>query len=59
MFMMIASKMWRLECLQGFPLIRPGDLVFYLKWPSFDLDLEIIKTNSLSKIHDENQKCDL
>ena len=33
-----------------FPLIWPGDLVFYPKWPSFKLDLEIIMTNILSKI---------
>ena len=34
------------------PLIWPSDLVFYPKWPSFELDLEIIKTNILSNIHD-------
>ena len=28
------------------------DLVFDTTWPSFKLDLEIIKTNILSKIHD-------
>ena len=43
--MMIASKMWPLEHQQGFPLIWPGELVFDIKWPSFKLDLEIIKTN--------------
>ena len=42
---MIASKMWPLEHQQSFPLIWPGELVF-------KLDLEIIKTNILSKIHD-------
>ena len=26
------------------------------KWPSFELDLEIIKTNILSKIHDDHFK---
>ena len=26
---------------------------FWSKWPSFELDLEIIKTNILSKIHDD------
>ena len=50
---MIASKMWPLECKQGFLLIWPGDLVFDSKWPSFELDLEIIKTNIWSKIHDD------
>ena len=34
-------------------MIWPGDLVFDHKWPSFELDLEIIKTNILSKIHDD------
>ena len=36
---------------QGLPLIWPGDLVFDFKRPSFKLDLEIIKTNILRKIH--------
>ena len=34
------------------PLIWSGDLVFDSKWPSFKLDLEIIRTNILSTIHD-------
>ena len=51
--MLIASKMWPLEWQQDFPVIWPGDLVFDPKWPSFELDLEIIKTNILSKIHDD------
>ena len=38
---------------QGFLLIWPSDLVFHPKWPSFKLDLELIKTNILSKIHDD------
>ena len=50
---MIASKMWPLEYYQVFLLIWLGDLVFDPKWPSFELDLEIIKTNILSKIHDD------
>ena len=45
--------MWPLQCLQGFLLIWPGDLVFDSKWPSFEHGLEIIKTNILSKIHDD------
>ena len=31
----------------------PGDLVFDPTWPSFKPDLEISKTNILSKIHDD------
>ena len=31
----------------------PGDLVFDPKLPSFELDPELIKTNILSKIHDD------
>ena len=54
--MMITSKMWPLEHQQGFPLIWPGELVYDIKWPSFKLDLEIIKTNILSKIHDDHFK---
>ena len=49
----LLEKMWPLECKQGFLLIWPGDLVFDSKWPSFELDLEIIKTNILSKFHDD------
>ena len=54
--MMITSKMWPLERQQGFPLIWPGDLVSDIKWPSFKLDLEIIKTNILSNIYDDYLK---
>ena len=54
--MMISSKMWPLEHQQGFPLIWPGELVFDPKGPSFKLDLEIIKTNTLSNIHDDYLK---
>ena len=57
---MITSKVWPLECQQGFPLIWPGDLVSEIKRPSFKLDLEIIKTNILSKNYDDYLKnCDL
>ena len=49
--MMITSKMWPLEHQQGFPLIWPGDLVSDIKWPSFKLDLEIIKMNILLEIN--------
>ena len=38
--------------VNSFLLIRPGDLVIEPLWSSFELDLEIIKTNILSKIHD-------
>ena len=34
----------------------PGDLVFDPMWPSFDHDLEINKTNILSKFHDNSFK---
>ena len=53
---MITSKMWPLEHQQGFPLIWPGELVFDIKWPSFELGLEIIKTNILSNIYDDYLK---
>ena len=51
--MMITSKMWPLEHQEGFPLIWSGELVFNIKWPSFKLDQEIIKTNILSNIYDD------
>ena len=54
--MMITSKMWPLEHQQGFPLIRPGDLVSDIKWSSFKVDLEVIKTNILSNIYDDYLK---
>ena len=58
--MMITSKKWPLEHQQDFRLIWPGDLVSDIKWPSFKLDLEIIKTNILSNIYDDYlKKCDL
>ena len=58
--MMIISKLWPLERQQGFPFIWPGDLFSDIKWPSFKLDLEIIKTNILSNIYDNYlKKCDL
>ena len=43
-------KIWSAN---NFLLIWPGDLVFDPMWPSFELDLEIIKTNILSKILDD------
>ena len=51
--MLIASKMRPLEHQQGFLFIWPGDLVSDIKWLSFKLDLEIIKTNILSNIYDD------
>ena len=54
--MMITSKMWPLESQQGLPLIWPGDLVSDIKWPSFNLDLEVIKTNILCNIYDDYLK---
>ena len=34
-------------------LIWPGDLVFDPRCSSFELDIEIIKTNILCQIHDD------
>ena len=39
------------NCDHKIPLIWPGNLVFDLKWPSFELDLEYIEANILSKFH--------
>ena len=38
---------------RGIQLSHRGDLVFDPKWHSFELDLEIIKANILSNIHDD------
>ena len=51
--MMIASKMWPLECEQVFPLIWPDDLVFDPKWPSIETDLDFIGANILGKFHQD------
>ena len=52
--MMIASKNVTARVLTRFSAdLVPGDLVFDPKWPSFKLDLELIKTNILSKIRDD------
>ena len=50
---MITSKIRPLECTEGIPFIWPGELVSDSKLPSLELDLEIIKTNILSNIHDD------
>ena len=52
--MRIWSKMWPLECSQGFPLIWPHDLLFHPTWPSFKRILVFIETNILT-MFDENQ----
>ena len=54
--MMIISQLWSLERQQGVLLIWPGDLVSDINWPSFKLDLELIKTNILSNIYDDYLK---
>jgi len=43
--------MWPLECKQEFPKIWPGNLVFDPTWPIFELDLDIVKTNILTKFY--------
>ena len=37
---------------QGFPIMWPSDLVFDPTWPNFELDLDIIKLNILTKFHE-------
>ena len=54
--MMITSKMWPLECYQAFLLIWPCDLGLDPKWLRFELTLEIMKANILSKIYDDYLK---
>ena len=45
-----------LERHQGLLLIWPSNLVSDIKWPSFKLDLEIIKKNNVSNIFDDYLK---
>jgi len=45
--------MWPLECKQEFPKIWPGDLVFDPTWPIFELGLDIVKANILTKFHNK------
>ena len=47
--MKTGSKLWPLECQQGFSLIWPTDLVFDPTWPRFELGLKIIEMNILTK----------
>ena len=54
--MMIHWKISPLERSQGFPIFRPTDLVLDRSWPSFDLDLDIIKVNILTNIHEDLMK---
>ena len=51
-FMIIGLKMWPLECTQGFSKIWLGDLVFDLTWSILKLVRDFIKTNILTKFHD-------
>ena len=51
--MKIGSKMWPLLCSQGFQIIWPSDLVFDPTWPRFELDLDFIETNILTKFHED------
>ena len=50
--MIIGLKMWALERTQSFPKIWASDLVFYPTWPIFELIQDFIKTNILTKFHD-------
>ena len=50
--MIIGLKMWPLERTQGFSKILPSDLVFYQTQPFYELVLDFIKINILTKIHD-------
>ena len=51
--MKISWKIWPLERSQGFYIFRPTDLVFDPTWPSFELDLDIIKVNILNNFHED------
>jgi hypothetical protein len=50
--MTIESKIWSLKCEQGFSVFGQCELVFNPKWPIFELDQEIIKTNFQTNFQD-------
>ena len=54
--MKIEAKLWPLEGEQDFKEIWPSDVVFELTWPIFNLDLDIIQTNTLVKFHEDWSK---
>lgn len=47
--MKIGSKMWSLECSQGFPPIWAGDLIFDPMWPILKHIKQIIPNNIMNK----------
>ena len=51
-FICIRPKIWSLEHTQGFSKVWPSDLVFDPTWPIFNLVRNFIKTNILTKFHD-------
>ena len=56
-FIKIEAKLWPLEGEQDFNSIWPSDPVFfYPTWPIFELDQDIIKTNTLIKFHENWNK---
>ena len=47
--MTFETKLWTLECTQGFSKIWPSKLVFDLTWSSFELDLDTMRIKILTK----------
>jgi len=58
-FINIWSQIWPLECKQEFSKIWPGDLDFHPTWPIFELGLDIVKTNILTKLLKSGRKSGL
>ena len=52
-FTSIWLKMWHLERTQSFSKIWPSDLVFDPTWPNFNLVQDFMKTNILTKFHED------
>jgi hypothetical protein len=52
----IRSKLRPPECRQAFIITWPSDLVFKVTWPSFELDLDIIEINILTKLEEDRTK---
>ena len=51
--MKIVPKLWPLECLQGFSMIWPTDLVFDPTSPIFKLDWDLVKMIKLRKFDED------
>ena len=50
--MTFETKLCSLEGTLGFSKVWPSDIVFDPTWPSFELDLDLMMINILTKFHE-------